>query len=465
MHRLFWKILLSFWLALIAFAAAAIWTVSGYLEHERARQFATAPHARLIEHQQLAQRAVNDGGLEGLKAWAREADRREPVPLLLVDETGKELLGRAVPPRMLERLPRFPRRMHRDDDEHDEDDDRRRPPHLRYVVRIPGNGIMRLVPDYQNITLGRVLSRPYVIALPIVIAALISGLLALLLARYLTAPIVQLRSASRKLAEGDLSQRVRASLGGRKDELADLAQDFDYMAGRLQTLVTAHKQLLRDASHELRSPLARLQVALGLTRQRAGDELQTPLDRMEKEIEQLNDLIGQLLSLARLEARTVEIAREPLDLTAALEGIVADAAFEARARNRDVRITASTPVTVTANAALIHSAIENVLRNAIAYTAEGTCVDITLSHDVERPGFCSIRVRDHGPGIPEEMLTRIFEPFARVGEARDRQSGGYGLGLAIADRAVRLHGGAIHAANNPDGGATLRIELPCGKRS
>jgi two-component system sensor histidine kinase CpxA len=140
---------------------------------------------------------------------------------------------------------------------------------------------------------------------------------------------------------------------------------------------------------------------------------------------------------------------------------VADAAFEARARNRDVRLVASAPVTIVANAALIHSAIENVLRNAIAYTADGTSVDITLERDSARPGFCAIRVRDHGPGIPPDMLTRIFEPFARVGEARDRQSGGYGLGLAIAERAVRLHGGTIQAANHPDGGATLRIELPC----
>jgi two-component system sensor histidine kinase CpxA len=460
MHRLFWKILLSFWLALIAFAATTLWTASEYLEHERARQFMTTPHARLLEHQRRAQRAVDTGGIAGLEAWAREAERREPVPLLLVDEAGNDLLGRAVPHRARERLHRLPRRMRRDDDEHDENHERPRPPHLRYVVHVPGNGILRLVPDYQNITLGRVLSRPHVIALPLVIAALISGLVALLLARYLTAPIGKLRAASRKLAEGDLNQRVRPALGGRKDELAGLAQDFDYMAERLQTLVSAHKQLLRDASHELRSPLARLQVALGLTRQRAGDGLQTQLDRMEKEIEQLNELIGQLLSLARLEARTVEIAREPLDLATVLETVAADAAFEARAKNRDVRIVAALPVTIVANAALIHSAIENVLRNAIAYTAEGTSVDIALTLD-ERPGFCSISVRDHGPGIPEAMLTRIFEPFARVGEARDRQSGGYGLGLAIADRAVRLHGGAIHASNNPDGGATLRIELPC----
>jgi two-component system sensor histidine kinase CpxA len=461
MHRLFWKILLSFWLTLIAFSAATIWTASGYIEHERARQYATAPHARLLEHQRLAQEATDTGGLEGLKAWVREADRREPVPLLLVDEAGNELLGRAVPPRALERPHRSPRRMHRDDDEHGEGDERLHMPHMRYIVRVPGNGILRLVPDYQNVTLGRVLSRPHVIAFPILIAALISGLVALLLARYLTAPIAKLRTASRKLAEGDLNQRVRPALGGRKDELADLAQDFDYMAERLQTMVAAHKQLLRDASHELRSPLARLQVALGLTRQRAGDELQSHLDRMEKEIEQLNELIGQLLSLARLEAGSVEIAREPLDLAATLETVVADAAFEARVENRDVRIVASTPATIVANAALIHSALENVLRNAIAYTDEGTSVDIALNRDPERAGFCSIRVRDHGPGIPEEMLTRIFEPFARVGEARDRQSGGYGLGLAIADRAVRLHGGAIRATNNPDGGATLRIELPC----
>lgn len=462
MHRLFWKILLSFWLALIAFAAATIWFASEYLEHERARQFATAPHARLLEHQRSAQRAADERGLEGLKAWAREADRREPVPLRLVDESGAELLGRPVPPRAFDGPGRMERRRHHRAGEDDEEGGgRHHAPRPRYLVRIPGGGELRLVPDYQNITLGRVLGRPHVVAWPIVLAALVSGLLALLLARYLTAPIGRLRGAARKLAEGDLGQRVRPLLGRRRDELAELACDFDYMAGRLQQLIGAHKQLLRDASHELRSPLARLQVALGLTRQRAGDELQPQLDRMEKEIEALNELIGQLLSLARLEARAVEVSREPLDLAGMLEGIAADAAFEARARNRDVRIVASMPVTVSGNAALLHSAIENVLRNAIAYTAEGTSAELCLGPHPARPGFCLLEVRDHGPGIPADMLARIFEPFARVGEARDRKSGGYGLGLAIADRAVRLHGGVIRAANHPDGGATLGIELPC----
>jgi two-component system sensor histidine kinase CpxA len=467
MHSLFWKILLSFWVALIVFSAATVWTASEYLEHERAQQFVTNPQQRLVQHLHAAQEIAEHRGIEGLKQWAREIDRREAVPFLLLDENGEDLLGRPVPPRMAERMQRAMGYMRRNShDEHEErENEHRLPRYLRYVVHIPGNGIVRLAPDYQSITLGRVLSRPRVIALPVIVAALISGFVALLLARYLTAPIARLRVASRKLAEGDLAQRVAPSMGSRRDEIADLAGDFDYMAERLQALVASHKQLLRDASHELRSPLARLQVALGLTRQRAGDELTSQLDRMEKEIEDLNELIGQLLSLARLETGTAALPHEPLDLGAMLETIADDAAFEAHARKRDVRILASTPFTVVGNSALLHSAIENVVRNAVRHTAEGSCVEIVLERDPGRAGFCRITVRDYGPGIPEDMLTRIFEPFTRVDEARDRQRGGYGLGLAIADRAVRLHGGTLVARNNADGGATMVFSLPVADSS
>lgn len=462
MHSLFWKILLSFWGALTLFSAATVWTASEYLEHERAQQFVTNPQQRLMQHLLVAQEIAEHRGVEGLKQWARDIDRREAVPFLLLNENGEDLLGRPVPARMAERMQRVRGFMRRNNHaEHEaHENEHRLPRYLRYVVRIPGNGVVRLAPDYQSITLGRVLSRPRVIALPVVVAALISGLVALLLARYLTAPISQLRIASRRLAEGDLAQRVRPSMGSRKDEIADLAGDFDYMAERLQALIASHKQLLRDASHELRSPLARLQVALGLTRQHAGDELGVQLDRMEKEIEDLNELIGQLLSLARLETGTATVTREPIDLPAMLETIADDATFEAQAGGKDVRLVHTVPVTLHGNGALLHSAIENVVRNAVRHTAEGTSVEIALDYSTTRSGYCVLTVRDRGPGIPEDMLTRIFEPFTRVGEARDRRSGGYGLGLAIADRAVRLHGGTLSAANHPEGGATLRFELP-----
>ncbi len=458
MGGLFWKIFLSFWAALVLFSTATIWTASSYLEHTRHRHFASRPQERMETFVRQARRAVDEGGLDALRHWAREVDRREPIPLLVLNDQGEDLLGRKVPDRLLVRIHQqngAARRWHeREDREHG-------PPRwLRHIVLVPGVGVMHLVPDFQSVTLGRVLSRPRVIALPVVVAALVSGLVCFLLARYLTAPVIRLRAATRRFAGGDLSQRVGATLGNRRDEIADLARDFDHMAERLQALLASQRQLLRDASHELRSPLARLQVALGLTRQRGGDAISGELDRMEKETERLNEIIGQLISLAQLESGAAPVNRETVDLATLVDAVADDAAFEARARERDVRVVQRDAITVQANGSLLHSAIDNVVRNAIAHTAAGTTVEIALAHDAARPDRCIVSVRDHGPGIPEDMLEKIFEPFTRLDEARERTTGGYGLGLAIADRAVRSHGGHISARNNPDGGVTMQIELP-----
>jgi two-component system sensor histidine kinase CpxA len=458
MGGLFWKIFLSFWAALVLFAAATIWTASSYLEYTRHQHVTSRPHERMAAYLREARMAVARDGVEGLKRWARDVDSREPIPLLVLDKNGTDLLGRPVPPRVAERIRRRSDAAAR----HYEFREREhRPPRwLRHGLEVPELGRVYLVPDFQSVTLGRVLSRPRVIALPVVVAALVSGLVCLLLARYLTAPLIRLRTATRRFANGDLSQRVGATLGNRRDEIADLARDFDHMAERLAALLASQRQLLRDASHELRSPLARLQVALGLTRQRGGDSIASELDRMEQEIERLNELVGQLLSLARMESGSAELPRDRVDLTGIVETVADDAAFEARARDREVRIVRLDPVVVEGNETLLHSAIENVVRNAVAYTAPGTTVEISLSRDPDLPNWCAITVRDRGPGIPESMLKKVFEPFARLDEARNRATGGYGLGLAIADRAVRIHGGRIEASNQADGGVSMRIELP-----
>ena len=233
------------------------------------------------------------------------------------------------------------------------------------------------------------------------------------------------------------------------------------MAEQIQNLVTSHKQLLRDAPHELRSPLARLQVALGLARQRNLQSDVEEFDRIEREAERLNELIGQLLSLARLETDSMSLQNETFDLTNLLENIVHDAAYEAKASHRDVKILHSVPVSIYGNAVLLHSALENVIRNAIRYTDENTCVELSMSTD--NTDHVILNIRDYGPGIPDDMLTRIFEPFVRVGEARDRTSGGYGLGLAIANKAISLHSGSITAHHETGIGITMVIKLQIKK--
>jgi two-component system sensor histidine kinase CpxA len=237
------------------------------------------------------------------------------------------------------------------------------------------------------------------------------------------------------------------------------------MAQRLQELMTSQRQLLSDVSHELRSPLARLQVALGLARQRADGRATSEFDRIERETERLNDLIGQLLSLARLEAGVTQTEREPVDVAELLATVAADADFEARANQRRVEITKTVAAVIQGDTELLHSALENIVRNAVRYTAMGTAVTLSLDYENNRPDTLVLRVHDYGPGVPVEMLPRMFEPFVRIDDARDRASGGYGLGLAIAQKAIHLHGGTISAQNEPDGGLSVIISLPITRQA
>ncbi|HYA37695.1 MAG TPA: ATP-binding protein [Candidatus Methylomirabilis sp.] len=449
MHRLYWKIFLSFWAALILFAGATMYAASHFLDRLREQQEITSPFERFQNYAADGQRIAARDGVDGLKKWLATLDRGEIVPLFLLDRDAHDLLGRPVPERLVERLAREAAHPPPPGAE----------PRRLYIV-LPDRTEFRLMPDFQAVTLGRVLRRPRVIALPIVIAAIVSGLVCLLLARYLTAPIGRLRRATEAYAAGDLNPRVAPTLGSRRDEIADLARAFDRMAQRLQELMTSQRQLLSDVSHELRSPLARLQVALGLARQRADGRATAELDRIEGETERLNDLIGQLLSLSRLEAGVMQPEREPIDIGEILAAVAADADFEARANNRRVEVAQVAPTVIQGDAALLHSAIENIVRNAVRYTAENTTVRLSLDRAGDRAKGLTIRIRDYGPGVPEEMLPHLFEPFVRVDDARDRSRGGYGLGLAIAQKAIRLHGGEVVARNEPDGGLSVVITLP-----
>lgn len=450
MHRLYWKIFLSFWVALILFAGATIYAASHYLDRMREQQEITNPFERFRSYAAEGQGVAERVGIDGLREWLAALDRSEIVPLFLVDSDGRDLLDRTVPERLAERLAREAARAPRNP----------RPEPRRLSISLPDQTEYRMIPDFQAVTLGRVLRRPRVIALPIVVAAIVSGIVCLLLARYLTAPIGRLRRATEAYAAGDLNPRVAPTLGSRRDEIADLARAFDHMAQHLQELMAAQRQLLSDVSHELRSPLARLQVALGLARQRADGRAAAELDRIEGETDRLNDLIGQLLSLSRLEAGVMKPEHEPIDIGEILGAVAADADFEARANNRRVEVVKLAPTVIQGDAALLHSAIENIVRNAVRYTAENTAVRLSLEHTGARPDGLVIRIRDYGPGVPEEMLPRLFEPFVRVDDARDRSRGGYGLGLAIAQKAIRLHGGEVFARNEPDGGLSMIITLP-----
>lgn len=285
---------------------------------------------------------------------------------------------------------------------------------------------------------------------------LTAGLLCYALARYLVAPILKLRQATRKLADGDLSARIEMK---RRDELGQLARDFDEMAERIETLIASQKRLTRDVSHELRSPLARLNVALELARQKSNGETTPLLDRIETESKRLNEMISQILTLSKLETRAEKIEKREINLTKLIGQIAADAEFEAESKGKSVKILCADNCRVYGNDNLLRSAFENVVRNAVRYTKEGTTVEISLVGENEK---ASITIRDYGAGVPDGELSEMFRPFYRIGEARERKTGGIGLGLAITEQAVQAHDGEITARNaeNGDGGLIVEIKMP-----
>jgi signal transduction histidine kinase len=240
-----------------------------------------------------------------------------------------------------------------------------------------------------------------------------------------------------------------------------MGRDFDAMAARVEALMSAQLRLVRDISHELRSPLARLGVALDLARKRAGAAAAGDLARIEREAGRLNEMIGQLLTLSRWETGADGARREPFDLAALVRGVAEDADFEARSQDRSVRVVECDDCEIAGTPALLHSAVENVVRNAVRHAPQGSAVSVSLRRAREAEGDTAvISVRDEGAGVPEESLADIFRPFYRVDDSRTRATGGAGLGLAIAERAVRLHGGDVTAKNLTGGGFIVEIRLP-----
>lgn len=282
-------------------------------------------------------------------------------------------------------------------------------------------------------------------------------LLCWLLARYLSSPIGKIRRATQKLASGELKTRVADQVGNRRDELANLAKDFDVMAERIESLVTSQQRLTRDISHELRSPLARMNVALEIANKKANEETKPVLARIENESARLNEMITRILTLSKLESGSEDFERSRVNLTELVKDVAEDADFEAQANARSVRIREADQCRVVGSEMLLRSAIDNVLRNAVRYTAERTTVDVSLR---SRNGHAILTISDHGGGVPEGELQNLFTPFYRVGEARERATGGIGLGLAIARQAIRAHKGTISAANR-NGGLAVEIVLKC----
>jgi len=449
MHSLFVRIFVLFWIAMALIVGGSIaitFTVT-------AREYESQEQQRRPNIAIEASEVLDKGGLGALKGWlAANRNAIADRDIFIVGPDHRDILGRHLTEAATRRLeaasegPPSPGNF--------------RAP--RFVPQIVG-------PDGSTYTVLLVPRRPSIfgalslpgISLTIVcIALLVSAFASWWLAQHLSAPIRRIQEGARTLAAEKLDMptdhpRVSAGLEYRKDELAELARDFDAMADQLRANRAVITALLRNISHELRSPLARMRVALGLARHTGGD-VTRQLDRLEREIERLDGLISQVLKLARLHGTDAPFEREEFDLGEVLEQVVQDANFEGAVKGCEVRLSGATRSRVNGNPELLGSAIENVLRNAVRYSPVGGAVEVDC---VGR----SIVVRDQGPGVPPGELERIFEPFYRVAESRDRDSGGEGIGLAITAQVMKAHGGNAAAHNRAGGGleVTLSLGEPC----
>lgn len=412
-RRLFWKLFLAFWLAnSLTFLVGA-----GAFMLDELRGDTPALRSLLATELNMLQRYGEQAGRQLLNVTPQAPE----VQVGLYDEQGRLLAGRAVAHARFEQT----------------------------VLDVRGRPLILRASAASGIDEA---PRPRGMG-PLVTGTLMSALFALLCSLYLTRPLAWLRSAMAEVAQGRFDIRVRPRLGRRRDEIVDLAEDCDRMAGQLKALVQAQQNLLHDISHELRSPLARLHAAIGLLRQQP--ERHEMLERIERESRRMDDLIEQLLTLARVQAQRGEEVGAALDVVELLAQIVEDARFEAGIKQCQVVLAAQAPFLTHGHEELLYRAFENVIRNAVRYTTPGTQVRVEATLLAgERLQVC---ITDEGPGVDPARLQRIFEPFDRGG---DSGGDGFGLGLAIAQRAVALHQGTVTARSGGEGGLQVCIELP-----
>lgn len=515
MGRLFWKFFLAILLAQIIATigiGGAFWLKNSSNERKGALDIDTSPPAQLAIDSAAA--TLEFGGTEALRNLLGNMQRYR---VFAVDETGRDLLGRVVKQPMLvearyllgqaERrnsvrdmraadghryllfMPSLQHLNGLDGGRADGGPDGS-PPLLSVIEEIEHGGPLRRGP-YQNLrrqNLGaggqapspnlprgaapfappgemggpppdafrdRFYSpfRPFI---PLVTAALASLMCAFLLAWYFARPIRELRLAFEAASDGDLAPRFAAN-GKRGDELNDLGRDFDRMAARLRSLMDGQTRLLHDVSHELRSPLARLQAAIGLAHQQP-EKVQASLERIERESVRMDKLVGELLTLSRLEAGALYAMGEEVNVTELLEEIAGDAEFEASALGRAVTLHGGGDALVLGQADLLARAIENVVRNAIKHSPVDGVVEMEMA-SLDDGRQLQIKVMDRGPGVAETDLKAIFEPFFRGGSTQ-KDIDGHGLGLAIAQHVIGAHGGAIAAHNRDGGGLTVAMTLP-----
>jgi two-component system sensor histidine kinase CpxA len=433
---LFWKLFLTMWLSIVGFSATIGWLNDKLAREQWAEEPANTFSRGMFRINQRAMHAIEVDDRKGLRDELLGIPRMSRSHIYVQDFDNHEVLGRDAALQLLK-----DRRTVMDIRTHE--DSQGRPYTLYTVNRTPPSTI--LAPG------------PAGTALRLAAAAIISALISFFLARSLSVPLEQLGVASRRIAAGDLNTRVGHTLPERNDEIGQLATDFDAMAARLQAMQQANQRLLQDVSHELRSPLARLTVALEIARKKGAPNVESELDRIELESERLGALVNDVLGLLRESSETDPKADEAFDLSILLSDLVDVVNYEAPEGKPGIAWKPVEPFPYHGDRELLWRAMENLLRNALRHTDPDNGVILSLEYGRKQ---VHLDVRDFGPGLPDGELEKIFEPFYRVQESRDRGSGGHGLGLSIAANAVRRHGGRIGARNANDGGLIVRISLP-----
>jgi two-component system sensor histidine kinase CpxA len=459
MTKIYIKIFIGFWainiLTVLGHNAYVHW-VNPDAETRLLAQYEDSPYDRFaVRGLNKTVDTVMHYNLAGLRRSIPQVDEWIFRRVYIVDELGNDLRGREISPIINEILgmigPNNPYYITSEQGQSYA---------ARYILLPDGNGL-RIVsfstPFHGRYVQWRLYLRSnWVLYL---MSLLISGSACFFFARHMSRDFRALQQATQDIAKGDLSVRVAPRFAARRDEIAELSRDFDNMTARLEKSMQEQKRLIKDVSHELRSPLARLQFALAIAQQRSAESAHAELEKARNAADYLNDIITTILSFPTNEAETWEL-NDVVEINALLVTLSED--FTEEARQKGVSVTLDSSVTdalVATYGSTLIGVFENIIGNALHYTYADTGIHISLA---QRDGKYVVTVADQGPGVKEEQLKDIFEPFYRTDEARDRASGGYGLGLSIAQRTVQLHGGTIIARNRPGGGLAMEVHLPEG---
>ncbi len=450
MRQLYWKIFLWFWLTMILIITSIAF-LGGYFLRESIIPMRN--NTLLSTYANAAVMVYETEGPKALEYWFNQVSKNSGIRAYLVNQYGEDVLESSLSGQLSItdsklQLNILPNTSYREG----------RMMVSKVITSQSGMQyrlITRLPSAFSNFTTQNL----QLLWLRLLLAIFITGIICYFLSRYLTTPINKLQRAARQIAGGQFSTRVSQAIGDRNDEIGELADEFDTMAERIESLIESQKRLLQDVSHELRTPLARLQVALELARRRSKGLAESELDRIAIESERLNELIGEILSLARLETAEVSLD-EHVNITRLMEKTVQDTNFEFKQLNKSAQLHGEEGLKLIGNMTLMQRAFENILRNALRHTQDHSCVDIQII-ELKKPHEICITIRDHGPGVPPQALPSLFRPFYRVEDSRFKDTGGYGLGLAIAFKAIELHRGDIKAYNAEEGtGLVVEIHLP-----